>query len=303
MKSKKNITGWIGVAITILISGIWAYWGSVENFHEGWYARTTLENMSVFLCQYLLFTIIFVALAFAALRWKKVGLVMHILVGIFCIWFFSGASFSVLGLLVIIPFTILGCLYYFGDPSPKKWAYRLIGFVPLVIVLGISIPAAIRVTGRIDDDNLGTRVVKGNEVTLAWAPRGPGWPDRGATWQEAQDICAHLSADGLTVMPDEQNIWRLPTTDEAVRSMMIHAENAGGVWNPNDESAVYRKTPDKESPLWDVHSKVIYYWTANTSRKDESQAYIIVYDGGVFDKKKTDHQDYLSFRAVKETTD
>ena len=48
--------------------------------------------------------------------------------------------------------------------------------------------------------------------------------------------------------------------DEAVRSMMIHGENAGGI----------------------------------------QKAYIIVYHGGVFSKRKSDSQDYLSFRAVKE---
>ena len=88
--------------------------------------------------------------------------------------------------------------------------------------------------------------------------------------------------------------------DEAVRSMMIHGENAGGVWNPVEAKAVYVRTPDKESPLWDLHSKVIYYWTADTSSRDDARAYIIVYNGGVFDRVKTESQGSLSFRAVKE---
>jgi hypothetical protein len=29
-------------------------------------------------------------------------------------------------------------------------------------------------------------------------------------------------------MEEEQNIWRLPTAEEAVRSLMLHGENAGG---------------------------------------------------------------------------
>ena len=100
-------------------------------------------------------------------------------------------------------------------------------------------------------------------------------------------------------METEQNIWRLPSVEEAVRSMMLHGENAGGVWYADIEKAVYEKTPDKETPLWDVNSKVIYYWTADTSIQDEKQAYIIVYDGGIYDKRKIDRQGYLSFRAVK----
>ena len=144
------------------------------------------------------------------------------------------------------------------------------------------------------------RIVEGNGVTLAWAPRGPGWPDKGVSWKEAQRICRYLSEDGVTIMDEEQNIWRLPTVDEAVRSMMLHGENAGGIWDSVKEKAMYELTPDKETPLWDDHSKVIYYWTADTSIQDERQAYIIVYHGGIYDKRKIDCQSYLSFRAVKE---
>ena len=250
--------------------------------------------------QYMLFAIVFVILALIILKWKKIGLAVHLLTGVFCIWFFSGASFSVLGLLIVIPFAVLGLIYYFGEPYPLKWAYRLIIFVPLIIVLVISIPQGIKVSNRINDGDFGMRIVKGNNVTLAWAPRGPGWPDRGVSWEEAQDICRHLSDDGLKIMETEQNIWRLPSVEEAVRSMMLHGENAGGVWYADIEKAIYGKTPDKESPLWDVHSKVIYYWTADTSIQDDEQAYIIVYDGGVYDKRRIDQQGYLSFRAVKE---
>ncbi len=79
-----------------------------------------------------------------------------------------------------------------------------------------------------------------------------------------------------------------------------HGENAGGTWDAKTETAEYDRTPDKESPLWDTHSKVIYYWTADTVPKNEKQAYIIVYNGGVYARTKTNSQAYLSFRAVKE---
>lgn len=297
---RKRLLGWIGVAITVILSGIWAYWGSFENFHEGWYAVSFWENLFMLLFQYQLFTISFVVLALLILKWKKIGLAAHLLAGVFCICFFSGATFSVLWLLIVLPFAALGLIYYFGEPSPLKWAYRLIISAPLIIVLAISIPQGIKVSNRIDDGNLDMRIVKGNEVSLAWAPRGPGWPNRGVTWEEAQYICKYLSADGLTVMETEQNIWRLPTAAEAVRSMLLHGENAGGVWYAAEEKAVYQKTPDKESPLWDVHSKIIYYWTADTSIQDEKQAYIIVYDGGIYGRRKADSFGYLSFRAVKD---
>lgn len=300
MKQKKLILGWIGVSITILVSSFWAYWGAFENFHEGWYSISVWKNISIFLFQYMLFTIIFIVLALVTLKWKKIGMLMHLILSVFCIYFFSGANFSVIGLLIIIPFAVLGLIYYFGEPYPKKLAYRLIIFIPLIIVLVISIPQGVKVSKRINDGYFGTRIVEGNGVTLVWAPRGPGWPDKGISWKEAQDICKYISEDGLTIMETEQNIWRLPTVDEAIRSMMLHGENVGGVWHEDEEKAIYDKTPDKESPLWDVHSKVIYYWTSDTTIEDEKQAYIIVYHGGVFGRRKSSRQSYLSFRAVKE---
>lgn len=296
----KRVIGWVGVAFTVLISGAWAYWGAFENFHEGWYSESVLVNLRMFLFQYLIFAAAFVVLGLVSLRWRKAGLALHIALGAGCVWFFRGASFSVLGVGIVIPFVLLGLLYYFGEPTPKKWARRVIVLVPLAVVLAISIPEGIKVSQRVNDGDLGLRVVEGSGVTLAWAPRGPGWPDKGTDWEDARRVCAYLSEDGTTLMDSEQNIWRLPTADEAVRSMALHGKNAGGVWNGETETASYKLTPDKETPLWDVHSKVIYYWTSDTSKKDENQAYIIVYNGGVFDRAKESAQDYLSFRAVKE---
>ena len=299
MERKKAILGWVGVVITVLFSSFWAYWGAFENFHEGWYSTSLWENISMFLFQYMLLPIIFIGSALIALKWKKTGLLVYLLLGVLCLWFFAGANFSLLGFLIILPFAALALTYYFGEPYPQKWAKRLIIFIPLIIVLAISIPQGIKVSNRINDYNFGMRIIEGNDLTLAWAPRGPGWPDQGTSWHEAQEICKYLSEDGLLVMETEQNIWRLPTVDEAVRSMMLHGQNAGGLWDEGEEKARYEQTPDKESPLWDVHSKVIYYWTADTSTKEEQKAYIIVYHGGVFKRTKTNRQGYLSFRAVK----
>jgi len=225
--------------------------------------------------------------------------VLHIATGLFSLWFFSGGSFNVVGLLIFIPIITIGLLYYFGEVEKKKLAWRLIVFIPLIIILVISIPQGIRVSYRINDGDFSMRMVEGYGV-MAWAPRGPGWPDRGTSWHEAVRICKHLSEDGMILMEEEQNIWRLPTVIEAVSSMMLHGENAGGVWYQEVEKASYRLTPDKETPLWDVNSKVIYYWTADTVPDSEEQAYMIVYDGNVYKRDKESHPDYLSFRAVKE---
>jgi len=303
MSRRKNILGWIGVSITVALAGLWAYWGATENFHEGWYSVSLWENIGMMVLQYLLFTFIFMALGLISIRWRIPGLILHIALGVFCIFFFGGASFSVVGLLIVIPLAGLGLLHFFGEPRPRKWACLAIVLVPLVIITAISIPMGIKVSRRIDDGDRSLQVVEGNGVTLCWAPRGPGWPDRGATWDEAAEICRYLSEDGLAVMEKPQDIWRLPTVDEAVRSMMLHGEIAGGEWDPEAGQARYTLTPDKESPLWDAHSPVIYYWTADSpavSADGIERAYIIVYHGGIFTKRKTDGQAYLSFRAVKD---
>lgn len=298
-KDKKSIIGWIGVSITTIFSSVWAYWGAIENFHEGWYSTSIWENLFMLFFQYLLFTIIFVSLAVIILKWKKIGLVLHFITAVFSYWFFSGATFSVIGLMIVIPIIALGFVYYFGEPRPKKWAYKLLIGLPLIIILVVSIPQGIKVSKRFNDNDFGMRTVQGNGLILTWAPRGPSWPDQGISWDEAQRICKYLSEDGTVIMKEEQNIWRLPTVDEAVRSMMLHGKNAGGVWDSSEGKAAYERTPDKESPLWDVHSKVIYYWTSDTSTQDERKAYIIVYHGGIYAKRKIDGQSYLSFRAVK----
>jgi enterochelin esterase-like enzyme len=86
--------------------------------------------------------------------------------------------------------------------------------------------------------------------------------------------------------------------DEAVQAMASHGRNSGGVWDPEKAQAAYETTPDKESPLWNTHSQVIYWWTATEA--DEETAYIIVYDGRVWTRTKSLSQDYLGFRCVKE---
>lgn len=295
----KSLFGWLGVGITLIFSCIWAYWGSIENFHEGWYSESLWENLFMMFFQYLLVTLILLFAAIVSLKWRIIGAVLHLGLAGFCGWFFFGASFSVVGLMIVIPLVGLGVLYYFGDPKPKKWAYLLLVLIPTTLILAISIPQGIKVSQRVNDGDFGLRIVEGNGVTLAWAPRGPGWPDQGTTWEEASNIVKYLSEDGLTLLDTEQNIWRLPTIDETVRSMMLHNENAGGLFDSLTTTAQYDLTPDKETPLWDPHSQVIYYWTSETRSDDDRYAYIIVYHGGVFSKRKTDGQDYLSFRAVK----
>ena len=295
----KRILGWIAVAISALFAAVWAYWGTIENFHEGWYSPSLLDNLGMLFFQYWSVPIAYMLLAVLSLSWPKIGLLLHAVLAGFSAWFFRGASFLVAGLMIAMPVLGLGLLYFFGRPDPKKWAYRAVVAVPLLVMVTIAPFRLAQVSQRVCDGDFGQRVVAGNGITLAWAPRGPGWPDGGLTYEEALNRCRHLSADGMTLMETEQNIWRLPAVDEAVRSMALHGTNAGGIWNPVTKSTSYQVNPDKETPLWDTYSPVIYYWVGGDTGNDKT-AFIIVYHGGVFTRNKESQYAYLSFRAVKE---
>jgi hypothetical protein len=294
----RRVIGWIAVGITAAFVCVWTYWGIIENFHEGWYAESVWENLFMLFIQYLLISIVFCALAVVAIRWRRVGLALHIAAALFLMWFFRGAVFSVAGLMIALPIALLGLLYFFGRPQPKKWAYRLLVIPPLLIILAVMPWKLIQVSQRVDDGGYSMRTVQGNGVTLVWAPRGPGWPEGGISYGEAAEYCRYLSEDGTMLMDEPQDIWRLPTVEEAVRCMALHGENAGGVWDGSEQTAVYERTPDKETPLWDPHSQVIYYWTQTLA--GEGRAYIIVYDGGVYSRSRGSAYGYLSFRAVKD---
>ncbi len=107
-----------------------------------------------------------------------------------------------------------------------------------------------------------------------------------------------MTEDGKSLADTPQGIWRLPTINEAVRSLTRHDKNSGGVWNSETGRASYEIKPDKESPLWDTHSQIIYWWTS--TEKDDKKAYIIVYHGGVFLRSKDLAMGSQAFRAVKE---
>ena len=94
-----------------------------------------------------------------------------------------------------------------------------------------------------------------------------------------------------------QDTWRLPTVEEAVRSMAHHGQNSGGEWDAETAEVSYNTPPDKESPLWNVHSQVIYWWTG--TELDDDRAYIIVYDGKVWSRAKQFGPAYLGFRCVR----
>ena len=290
------IAGWIAVGISTVVIIIWALWGIIENFHEGWYFESWLSNIGLMIAQYLSPMLIFMGITLVSIFWPRLGGVLHVILALLAVWFFKGSTNAAI-FLIILPLIGLGVLYWFGRPQPRKLAVYLIVGLPLLILILAGINPILRVSKRLNDGNLEARRVPGNGVNLVWAPDGPGWPREGGGWFEAQHACQYLSEDGLTLSPTPQHIWRLPTVDEAVRSMASHGQNSGGVWDAENAETNYQTRPDKESPLWNVYSQVIYWWTA--TELDEEHAYIIVYDGKVWTRSKQIGPDYLGFRCVK----
>jgi hypothetical protein len=294
---KRQIIGWIAVGLSVVITCFWALWGIFETFHEGWYYESLLANLGLMFAQYLGFMLGFMIVTLVSILWPRVGAGLNALLALFAAWFFEAFKNTVV-FMILLPLLGIGALYWFGRPRPRKLALSLAVGLPLLTLILAGIAPVVRVSQRVDDGNLQARLVQGNEVELVWAPDGPGWPRAGGDWDEAQQACQYLSPDGLTLASTPQHVWRLPTVDEAVRSMARHGQNSGGVWDGELAQATYTTRPDKESPLWNIYSQVIYWWTA--TEVDPEHAYIIVYDGKVWSRRKTSRPNYLGFRCVKQ---
>jgi len=293
---KRKIAGWIAVSLSIIITCFWAYWGIIENFHEGWFHESWLSNVGLMFVQYLSPMLIFMGVTLISIYWPRVGGGLHAILSLLAIWFFEAFS-NAATFLIILPLIGLGAMYWFGRPKPRKLATALVVGLPMLTLVLCGTGPAVRVSQRVDDGNLQARLVTGNGVALIWAPDGPGWPREGTNWHGAQRVCQYLSEDGLTLASMPEYIWRLPTVEELVHSMSRGGQNSAGVWDAENVEATYKTAPDKESPLWNVHSQVIYWWTA--TEIDEEQAYIIVYDGKVWPRAKQFGPAYLGFRCVK----
>jgi hypothetical protein len=226
-----------------------------------------------------------------------------------------------------------------GWIQPQNWLRRNLRYVlalglPLLVVVGLSAFNLPMLLTRFDDGNYGLREIQGNGVTLLWAPAGPGWGqgsnvgsanwswndiarygvrpigqgDKGlagdATAEDmrATGLCRYLSADGLTLMDTPQDVWRMPTTDEIVRSLVQDGENAGCTWDGVSDYAECRVTPDKETPLWAPSQLAIYYWSAGAHNANE--AYYVGYNGSfVVPQPKVWRNPRHGFRCVRDPED
>jgi len=220
----------------------------------------------------------------------------------------------------------------------RNGRYALLLGAPALVLIGVSIAMLPTVLTRVDDGDRSARLIEGNGVALVWAPEGPGWnwkqpwggypswqdialygiPPAGmedkagyghqpdgeivfATQEEmAQtNLCRYLSADGTTLLDQPQDVWRMPTTDEIVRSLGRHGENAGCAWQGEHRVQVQCDVrPDKESPLWSTDVPVIYYWTAESY--SERQGHFVAFNGTVSAAYKLGGNPRHGYRCVRE---
>ena len=204
-----------------------------------------------------------------------------------------------------------------GAPTSPVWWRRNIRYVitvgaVLLTIIAISVVNLPIVLTRDDDGYRGQRVIEGNGITIVWAPSGPGWNWKqdfggypswnslalygmepvGIDWHGKQPgdsldatpeqmhefcVCAYLSEDGSTLVDTPLYIWRMPTTDEVVRSLCRDGRNAGCVWDGTDHSPECVVLADKETPLWNPTEQPVYYWTAE--QLNEKRAYFVSYNG------------------------
>jgi hypothetical protein len=221
------------------------------------------------------------------------------------------------------------------QPHPNWWLRNLQPLIalglPLVVSVVVSAAQLPGVLSRVDDGDRSARQIEGNGVSLVWAPEGPGWnwkqsfggypswdnlalygrPPVGlerklesieehATEQDMRDtgLCRYLSADGLTLMDEPQDVWRMPTTDEFVCSLVKRGENAGCVWEGQDGKVSCRVRPDKETPLWAPDREPIYMWTGEQA--DPENGWFVSYAGYVQDQPKNWGNPRHGYRCVRE---
>jgi hypothetical protein len=223
-----------------------------------------------------------------------------------------------------------------GWTPPQKWLRRNLRYVlalgiPFLVAVGLSAFQLPALLTRFDDGDYGVREIQGNGVTLVWAPAGPGWGqgsnlgsengswndiarygvppvghgDKGlggdatAADMDTTGLCRYLSADGLALLDTPQDVWRMPATDEIVRSLVKGGEDAGCTWDGVSDWADCEVTPDKETPLWASGQLAIYYWSADAY--DASEAYYVGYNGSfVVPQPKAWRNPRHGFRCVRE---
>lgn len=204
--------------------------------------------------------------------------------------------------------------------------------IPLAVALATAAFYVPLIVNRVDDGDRSARLIAGNGVTLIWAPEGPGWnwkqpwggypswnslalygreptgledklaveeANTGQADMDTTGLCRYLSEDGLRMMPEPVGAWRMPTTDELVRSLVWRGEQAGCSWDAQSLKITCVHQPNKDAPLWAADEEPIYYWSGE--ERDNESAFYVGYSGvKVHSQPKSWGNPRHGYRCVRE---
>jgi hypothetical protein len=333
----KNISNIIALGTLTLTTSLWMFWGTSEMYYEGWglpFPQPLAYLTPALIC--LLLTALCLRWPHIG-GWLLIGVGGAFTFWWWGLTYRRG-GLSLISALEMVPVSTLliltGWLILHSAKSkqpPFRWRWYVSIGVPLLIFFGVSAVQLPQIMRRLDDGYRGERLIQGNGVTLIWAPAGPGWnwkqpwggyPSWGslarygkppiglktgdklgaAPYSEQEmastGLCAYLSADGLRLMDEAQNIWRMPTTDEVIRSLTRGGVNAGCTPPEGTGRATCESTPDKETPLWAPDQPPIYYWSGEEANSET--AFYVSYNGYVNTQPKDWGNPRHGYRCVRE---
>ncbi len=133
--------GWSAVAFNLIVACLWAFWGAVETFHEGWYygllGLHLLWNLAYFGP-----TLATMLLGLLGLRWPRLGGLAYLLLGGGCgSWLLFGGptEWPRVGFLRAVLMTggcgVIGLIFWFGQPRPLRLARHLTWGLPVAVAL------------------------------------------------------------------------------------------------------------------------------------------------------------------------
>lgn len=289
IERKKRIVGWIFLLLISSIISFWTFWGIVESFYEGWYYETFRENIYLTISRYLLPVWIILVPGLVSIFKPRIGAILFLLLGVYIAFYFSQLFF-------FVPVILVGMASWYSTLPSRKLSLTILLGMPFLTLLVFGIGPAVRVSNRYHI-TLDSLTVKIPDHTIVWSPPGPGWSIEPVDWYEADSICSHLDITGRVVMDTAMFIWHLPSIEEVVASTYWRGKPMEGAFDSIKLTTNFPETPDKEPPLWDPYSPIIYWWTSK--EKDAHTAYMISFNGVIFGKEKNHKAGYYGFRAVK----
>jgi hypothetical protein len=287
------------VGLCIIVASYWSAWGTIENFHEGWYKKSLADNLTMALVQYLGLPLGFAFLAAVAIWKPRLGSALFVLAGILVNSVLFGFRNAVGIQLILIPCLLLAALFVFGLVPHRHIAIGIALGLPIAIIIGVGVPLAWKVSHRLSYIPDRPLLWATSSETLVWAPPGPGWSAIGVDYRQALNTCDHLTPDGRSVDAHPQHLWRLPTVGEAVRAMNRGGRVAGCGYSGNLGPQSCKSEPDKEAPMWDPYSPIIYWWTSTDDAIGSNLR--VSYSAYVHAVSKR-RNGYTGFRAVRVAT-